>query len=583
MTGLVLASLLAVGLAAWLLTRHPSALPVLDQQELTSNPDENPVGAAMLSPDGRYLAYADSNGVHLRLLETGDVHDLALPPGLKYGLLAWADWYPDGTRLLVSSSILEGKQTVWSVPISGGAARKLVDDGAQAVISPDGRQIAYTRQTSTGPEIWCADADGGAARRIVSSDSSSTPTPYSIAWSPRGNRLAYGCLATSPRGARRSWLESCDLSGHRVAFLPDSLAARLHQLSTLAWLPDGRVLFALFDRPPNQAYMNLWALRVDPISGVSSGPARQITHWLRTSIPVLSRQTADGKRLAVTLIQYPTDIYVGDIVSPRAPLRGVRRFTLDSRDDDFPSWAPDSRSVVFSSDQNGSFDVFRQGLDKSSPETIVAGPGEQYAAHFSPDGKWILYWDAPSGFAYSSRLMRVAIDGGAPSEVMKLEHRSGFRCAPGPPPRYVLYESADGISTFSTFNPASGNRAVVRSARGEIATWALSPDGRQIVTSSDQDSALRIFDIGGGPDRTVRLTERFVIAGIAWAPRGDGWFLFGPSDRGWLLLRADEEGHCTRLVPPLPWMRGLSPSPDGRHLAFAKNTVQGNAWLLEGF
>src|SRR5262245_3326428 len=495
-TGLVLASLLAAGVTGWLLTRHPAEVPDLKQEELTSNPDENPVGTAMLSPDGKYLAYTDSKGVHLRLLETGDVHDLALPPGMKYGLLAWADWYPDGTRLLMSSSILEGKPAVWSVPISGGVARKLIDDGAQAVISPDGRQIAYTRQGLTGPEIWCADVDGGAARRIVSSDSSATLTIFSMAWSPRGNRLAYACSATSPRGELRLWLESCDLAGHRVAFLPDSLATRLHALSPLAWLPDGRVLFALFDRPPNQTYMNLWALRVDPASGVSSGPARQITHWLRTSIPGLGRQTADGKRLAVTLIQYPTDVYVGDIASLRAPLRAVRRFTLDNRDDDFPSWAPDSRSVVFTSDQNGSFDVFRQGLDASSPEIIVAGPGDQYAAQFSPDGKWILYWDSPSGFGPAARLMRVPMDGGAPSEVMKVEHRSGFRRAPGPPPRYVLYESGEGTGTFSTFDPASGQRAVVRRAPGEIAAWDLSPDGRKVVTASAQD--LSIIDIGGG-------------------------------------------------------------------------------------
>jgi hypothetical protein len=29
-------------------------------------------------------------------------------------------------------------------------------------------------------------------------------------------------------------------------------------------------------------------------------------------------------------------------------------------------------------------------------------------------------------------------------------------------------------------------------------------------------------------------------------------------------------------------MRAFSPSPDGRHLAFSRNMVQSNAWLLEG-
>ncbi len=37
--------------------------------------------AAAISPDGKYLAYADSAGIHMRLIETGETSSLASPPG----------------------------------------------------------------------------------------------------------------------------------------------------------------------------------------------------------------------------------------------------------------------------------------------------------------------------------------------------------------------------------------------------------------------------------------------------------------------------------------------------------------------
>jgi hypothetical protein len=52
---------------------------MLMQRRITTNPPENPVYAAAVSPDGRYLAYADFTGVYVRLFETGETHSLPLP------------------------------------------------------------------------------------------------------------------------------------------------------------------------------------------------------------------------------------------------------------------------------------------------------------------------------------------------------------------------------------------------------------------------------------------------------------------------------------------------------------------------
>jgi serine/threonine protein kinase len=71
---------IVAGFALWRLygPAH-TAQQTLVQRSITANPPENPVYAAAISPDGKYLAYADFTGVFVRLLETGETHSLPLP------------------------------------------------------------------------------------------------------------------------------------------------------------------------------------------------------------------------------------------------------------------------------------------------------------------------------------------------------------------------------------------------------------------------------------------------------------------------------------------------------------------------
>ncbi|MCI0402158.1 MAG: serine/threonine protein kinase [Acidobacteria bacterium] len=78
--------LLAVlGLLLWRAVTSPPGVPAnLSQRALTANASENPVYAAAISPDGKYLAYADFTGVFLRLLDTGETHRVSLPEGFCF-------------------------------------------------------------------------------------------------------------------------------------------------------------------------------------------------------------------------------------------------------------------------------------------------------------------------------------------------------------------------------------------------------------------------------------------------------------------------------------------------------------------
>ena len=136
-------------------------------------------------------------------------------------------------------------------------------------------------------------------------------------------------------------------------------------------------------------------------------------------------------------------------------LKNPRRLTLDERRD-FPcAWTRDSKAVLFSSENNGHLDIFKQALDQETAEPVVAGPGDQYEPILSPDGNMILYRQEVTGGKVL--LMRVPVSGGAPETVPE---GKGFdvRCSWSPATLCVLGEESPDRKQyiFSAFDPMKG-------------------------------------------------------------------------------------------------------------------------------
>ena len=114
-------------------------------------------------------------------------------------------------------------------------------------ISPDGRTIAYVRQSNdimtdkARPTIWLIDVATGQQRPLIAGPGSY----FSPRWSPDGTRLAYVAAdGGSPQLYVRWMSERRKRADHRP-----SRAAR----SAIAWSPDGRrIAYSMFvpDEPP---------------------------------------------------------------------------------------------------------------------------------------------------------------------------------------------------------------------------------------------------------------------------------------------------------------------------------------------
>ncbi len=73
-------AVLAFGYSAgWFTSSRPWTQAALNPKQVTSNASEDPVAISSLSPDGKYLAFADLEGLHLRVLSTGETQSLPIP------------------------------------------------------------------------------------------------------------------------------------------------------------------------------------------------------------------------------------------------------------------------------------------------------------------------------------------------------------------------------------------------------------------------------------------------------------------------------------------------------------------------
>jgi Tol biopolymer transport system component len=569
----------------WFVRHRAGPKPELTEQRLTFNPPDNQVWSAAISPNGRYLAYSDLTGVSLRLIETGQTRNLfAIKEGAGINRVAW---FPDSTRLLVSGNTdPEDTSNIWVSSILGEAPHNLRADARFAVVSPDGAQIAYVAGEHLH-EIWVMGARGEEQRRIAVYQDSSIATPV---WSPDGHRIAYIRM-----GEDTTTIESRDLNGGpAVPVVSDPrLRAEKGGLwgAALCWSPDGRIIYPM-SSSQKSGETDLWALKVDPRTGKVSGEPDRITSWGGSFFIGLD-VTADGKRLAALRAHTQQNVWVGDIREKATRLEAPRRLTVEDSDDRPSSWTPDGKAVLFFSDRDGRFHIFRQAINQTRAEAVTAGPEDDLRPVVTPDGSWILYEMAPSSEVpqrQSVRLMRVPVSGGALQFVADLPPDSHVRCARLPSTLCILAESGPKQLFFYALDPVRGRGRELARTEGEWDFWDLSPDGLRIALSiwEVERGRMRILDLAGRSARDLEVQGQHGISCIAWSADGKGLFVrsFGhmeSSERRLLYVGLDGAVRVLRRTITTGGPCPLRPSPDGRYLAWAENMWDANAWMLENF
>ena len=262
-------------------------------------------------------------------------------------------------------------------------------------ISPDGRTVAYVRQSNdimtdkARPTIWLIDVATGQHRPLIAGSGSY----FSPRWSPDGTRLAYVAAEGGNPQLYVRWIGSGESA--RLTGLPESPSA-------LAWSPDGRrIAYSMLvpdeapslGKAPPKPEGAKWA---DPLQVIDKVTYRfDAAGYLKSGYRQIFWVPADGGS--------PTQLTFG-------PTNAGGEV----------SWTPDGRSILFSADLSPNWqreplqsEVYKVSIDGGAPVALTNRYGPDNSPVVSPDGRliaWVGFDDKHLGYQ-DRRLNVMNLDG----------------------------------------------------------------------------------------------------------------------------------------------------------------------------
>jgi eukaryotic-like serine/threonine-protein kinase len=599
----IIALVLLLGFVYWRISMlRPGLPPELTQERLTFNAGDVPVRSAVLSQDGRYLAYSDPAGIHVKTLSSGeDRLILSSTDGPANATWSVASWFANGTHLLanLTDSLPGSPSSIWNVSIADEPAHRLRDNAFGFDVSPDGARIAFSpvfAETARIPfdpanplnqlttEIWVMNSHGGDPRKLASTEQHSDLR--SVRWSRDGQRLAFIRSQKSLRS-----IETCELRTDAcvTTLRPDAN----HPYYGLCWLPRGRLLYT---RQEENGSTALWRIDVgDGTAGAVGAPVRA-TVWTGSYVDWLSA-SRDGRHVSFLNQTEQGRIEVGQLAGGGTDITAIQPLTNDESLGYPSGWTADSKSVLLSYIHNGSGGLFKQTVGKNVAQPLVRGLTDTTIQRLSPDGAWILYspQTPPTG---ATRVMRVSVTGGTPEYVMDAHNEIDFWCAKAPASCVIVERSQNQkMLSLTAFDPGKGRGKLLRTvqlttvqedAAIDQFAEALSPDGTTFAIGRNEghETRIQLLSLSGAADREIALKGWINIVGLDWAANNHGLFCGFLLPQKRVLLFADLQGHAKTLREYKGAGRGVIwgvPSPDGRAIAILGSIVNSNAWILAGF
>ena len=531
---------------------QPVLTPTYRQLTTTGN-----VELATLSPDGRFLAYAEGGVLWVRNLVDG-----GRPVEVSRDNSLWRNgvqWFPDATRLFLS-----GDSAIYVVPSLGGAPRSL-DVSGRARLAGDRKRAAVWNDN--GRWIYVVNGETGARQDSVPVGGTFVWL-LTVDWSPDARFLA---VITSD-GVRRYTLRTLSTTNRSArVVLGDSVF-----LTNPRW--DARSSAIYYLRIVGGA-SQLWKVPVSASTGARTGTPTMVMPFLEALVDVASHTfdlVENGQHLAYQRFRYSANIWMAR-AGPDTTRRWLTRSSAISGNHKF---SPDGRTVAFVQGDPTSSNVFVVGSD-SGPATQLTFLRDRQGVNlaWSPSGRRIAYCTvgeagpqlgivtlagtpvavpAPSGLGDDCD-----VAWGADDEI--LYRRVGSRnfgvlpLSGGPERLLVANDSVGWMQSPARIDP-SGDRVAV--------SWRRPRDGYDgLWIISRRDSSQRRV---AGPD----------LWPLRWA--SDGQTLY--ASRGGHVYRLDVSRPDSPEATAFPACGGgVDVAPDGSQMACGDVQATSDAWLIRNF
>jgi serine/threonine protein kinase len=532
---------------------------------LTSNNSDAIVLRMALSPDGKYLAYSDNNGVHIRSIQTGDSRALSDTKGM---IVQW--WTADATQFYCLKLINE-QYLAYSISLAGGVPHLRGNN----MPSPSGKYL-LEKGGLTFYGFHYTEVKRITDGKVFSLDHNGLQWAC-CAWSPHEKHLAIVF-----KRAGRPWIEALDAENGRWTTLVGPTHAE--DIFAADWLSESELIY-IKTEPAPRSDANLWTVKLDPSSGLSSGLPQRRTNWTNFKMSSLSVD-AKASRLCFLKYNWESDIYLGDIQTHGRKLASLRQLTREEARSLPFAWTPDGRAVLLISDRDGQYRVYKQNIDNDTAELITHAPGFEWGPRLSPNAQWLLYWNWPPGVPLP-RLMRMPLAGGADEEVLiKNDDVANISCSQIRGGVCVLVERQEKTQIISAVDPIKGRGPKILEIRGDvrIGNPTISPDGHHIafVLEGAVMNRIRIVDLHGATEREITVPDAKNLSSLDWATDGTGFLSGDVMPSGTRLLHIEPNGASQVLwaQPAGPAIWGIQ-SPDRRHLATFRARSSSNVWMVE--
>jgi Tol biopolymer transport system component len=339
------------------------------------------------SPDGKRLAFVSNRtgagDIYVLNLETNDLTRVTFDDA-NDNLDAWSR---DGRWLYFSSSSrdIAGMSDIYRVAATGGTPQTVSNDRYTseffAAPAPDGIGFAFSARGFANGQWWRKGR---------------SHIDESEIWVKNGENYEQ----MSERGAKQLWtMWSAD--GKQIFYVSDRTGAQNIWTQTgksparpLTDFKDGRVLWAKISYDGKQIVFErdfkIWTLDASggraaevPIN-LRGLPATSLTERINLSTQIREFSLSpDGKKVAV--------VARGEVFAASSKDGGEgQRLTNTAAAESFPSWSPDSRKVVYTSERSGKLQIFQYDFATES-ETQITNNGDDFAPTYSPDGKLIAF------------------------------------------------------------------------------------------------------------------------------------------------------------------------------------------------
>ena len=193
-----------------------------------------------------------------------------------------------------------------------------------------------------------------------------------------------------------------------------------------------------------------------------------------------------AKRVAFswTWTEGNTDIYVMETDQGTA-----QRFTLDPKADFNNIWSPDGSRIVFSTDRNGSYDLYQKLSTGAGPEeALLETPLAKAPSDWSRDGRFLLYWqDHPK--TQDDLWVLPMVGDRKPFPFVEAESNQ-LRGRFSPDGKWVAYQSNESgrVEIYVQAFPGPGGKWLVSTSGGHSPRWARS--GSELYYISDDGTLM---------------------------------------------------------------------------------------------